>query len=261
MHHSQPLPPRSGGLSIHGEARRSFRMIHTAVIFDMDGVLVDTEPSYFASNNDLFRGLGFSVTTKEYTDFVGSSAITMWSTLKERFRLAQGVAELIDLSYRAHMANLEALPALEPIPGIVTLLNRLTASGVPLGLASSSPRGVIELTLKKSQLTAFFPVRVAGDEVAHGKPHPDIFLKTAALLGVPNAGCLVIEDSPHGIAGARTAGMKTVGLSTANSGNQNLSRADLVVHSFSDAETDRIFRLLESMHLEPNEKIPGIDHR
>jgi HAD superfamily hydrolase (TIGR01509 family) len=211
-----------------------------AVIFDMDGVLVDTEPFYFKSNQALFGELGFTVPSEEYVHFVGSSAQRMWSTLKERFHLTQSIDELIEMEYRAHSANVAALDVLEPIPGILPLLERLTALGLPLAVASSSPRRVVELTLKKSGLADFFPVTVCGEEVEHGKPSPDIFLKAARLLAARPRGCLVVEDSPRGIEGARAAGMATVGFQNPNSGDQNLSAADLVIDSFSSAAIEKI---------------------
>ena len=219
-------------------------MRQPAVIFDMDGVLVDTEPSYLQSNTALFRELGFTIPAEEYASFVGSSAQKMWGTLKARFNLEEEVGDLIARSYRAHLDRLVAMESLEPIPGIVALLDRLTDLALPLGLASSSPRPVIELTLKKSGLAGYFPVRVAGDEVARGKPHPDIFLATASLLGVPPARCLVVEDSPHGVAGAKAAGMGVVGFANPNSGAQDLSRADMIIHSFTAAELEGLERLL-----------------
>ncbi len=219
-------------------------MQQSAVIFDMDGVLVDTEPSYFQSNTVLFRELGFSLPEAEYAAFVGSSSYRMWSTLKTRFHLAEKVDELIARSYRAHLNSLMALESLDPIPGIVSLLDRLSDLALPLGLASSSPRLVIELTLEKSGLSGYFPVSVAGDEVPHGKPHPDIFLATASLLGVAPGQCLVVEDSPHGVAGAKAAGMGAVGFANPNSGSQDLSRADLIIHSFTGAELEGLGQLL-----------------
>ncbi len=218
-------------------------MKQAAVIFDMDGVLVDTEPFYFESNYALFRKLGFSVAAEDYVHFVGSSARGMWSTLKRRFRLSQDVSELIELEYRAHTERIAALNVLEPIPGIITLLDRLTAAGAVIGLASSSPRAVIDLTLEKSNLTPYFPVRVSGEEVTHGKPHPDIFLEAAARLNVLPGKCLVIEDSPRGVAGAQAAGMPTVGFRNPHSGDQDLSAADLLVDSFLEPEIDRIVNL------------------
>ena len=91
---------------------------------------------------------------------------------------------------------------------------------------------------------SLFEVTVSGQEVAHGKPAPDIFLAAAAGLKRKPADCLVVEDSPHGIQGAATAGMKTVGVISPNSGSQDLSGADLIVKDFSPPNIQKIFSLL-----------------
>jgi HAD superfamily hydrolase (TIGR01509 family) len=215
----------------------------TAVIFDMDGVLVDTEPFYFKSNNELFRELGFSVNAEDYAHFVGSSAQKMWTILKKRFHLPHSVDDLIEKEYRVHTQKIASMETLEPIAGIKNLLYGLSAASLPLAIASSSPRAVIELTLDKSGLDAYFPVRVSGEDVISGKPHPDIFLKAAALLRIPPQNCLVIEDSPRGVTGAHSAGMKAVGFRNPNSGEQDLSQADCIVDSFSASARETILRL------------------
>ncbi len=215
----------------------------SAVIFDMDGVLVDTEPYYLENNNRLFCELGFAIPPEEYVHFVGISARRMWTDLKSRFGLTQSVEELIELEYETHFAHLAALPALEPISGIRPLLARLAELGKALAIASSSPRRVIELTLARAGLAAYFPVTVSGEDVTHGKPHPDIFLEAARLLMTPPQTCLVVEDSPRGIAGAKAAGMTTVGFLNPHSGDQDLSAADLVVSNFSGEDIEAIARL------------------
>ncbi|MBN2353922.1 MAG: HAD family phosphatase [Spirochaetales bacterium] len=222
-------------------------MIEQAVIFDMDGVLVDTEPYYLENNKRVFGELGFALPAEEYVHFVGISARRMWEELISRFRLKQSVEELIQLEYETHFRRLAALPSLEPIAGVMTLIERLKTSGAALAIASSSPRRVIELTLAKAGLAGFFPVTVSGDDVAHGKPHPDIFLEAARRAGVSPSRCLVIEDSPRGLEGAAAAGMTSIGFKNPNSGDQDLSAADLVVDRFREEDIERIIRLADSL--------------
>lgn len=209
----------------------------------MDGVLVDSEPLYRQSNFRIFAELGIRVSDDEYHDFVGSSADRMWSTLKERFRLAEPVGSLVRREADGHYGQLLAMDSLSPIPGVEELLRALEALPARLAVASSSARRVVDLTLAKTGLGSFFGVTVAGEEVARGKPHPDIFLETARRLKVAPGQCLVLEDSPRGIAGARAAGMVAVGFRNPNSGRQDLSEADLVVDSFSKAGRRRILDL------------------
>ena len=218
-------------------------MTKTAVIFDMDGVLVDSEPIYLRSNQRIFASLGIQVPRREYQEFVGTSADRMWSTLKQRFHLRESVAMLAQREYDGFLEELVRLDSLQPIAGVEKLVRGLQALPVRLAVASSSFRKVVTAVLAKSGLAAFFEVLVCGEEVKRGKPDPDIFLKTADHLGVPPAGCLVIEDSPRGIAGAKAAGMRTVGFQNPNSGEHDLSGADVVIDAFSRDNIGQIIRL------------------
>jgi HAD superfamily hydrolase (TIGR01509 family) len=115
---------------------------------------------------------------------------------------------------------------LEPMAGIPDLIKFLQQNTFKIGLASSSSRRNVDLILQKLKLAEHFDATVTGTEVKNGKPHPEIFLTCAAKLGVKPEHCLVLEDSPHGIAGAKSAKMKTIGFANPNSGHQDLSQAD-----------------------------------
>jgi HAD superfamily hydrolase (TIGR01509 family) len=215
-----------------------------AVIFDMDGVLTDSEPIHSAAYRSLFKKLGIELTDERHHSFVGYSNRVMWTELHEEFRLAPSVDELLAMGNRNICEWFERLDRLPIIPGVEDLLRQLTDRRFRLGIASSSPRKLIQLIIQKLGFGSYFPVAISGEDVARGKPAPDIFLATAKQLGVPPAECLVIEDSPHGIAGARAAGMPSVGFLNPNSGNQDLSRADLLIRDFSKESIDHILNLL-----------------
>lgn len=221
-------------------------MMNSAVIFDMDGVLVDSEPIYMMSNRRLFASLDIDVSDREYHSYVGTSAAGMWTAIKERHGIEEPIDVLIRQEFEEHYRSLSVWENLVPIPGIMELLLALQELSVRLAVASSSSRRVVDLILSRAGLSSFFKVTVCGQDVSNGKPHPEIFLAAARKLGVLPAKCLVVEDSPRGIEGAAAAGMSTVGFQNPNSGIQDLSRADLVIESFSDAENDRIIRLLTS---------------
>ncbi|HUF39946.1 MAG TPA: HAD family phosphatase [Anaerolineales bacterium] len=207
-----------------------------AVIFDMDGVIVDSEPIYFASNQRLFARLGFDVRGDDYAQFVGLSADRMWATLKERHRLPHPISDLVQMEADGMLAGLLAAE-LHPMPGLLDLLDRLQAQGCKIALASSSARRVITAVLENLGLAGRFEPAVSGEDVPHGKPAPDIFLLTARLLGVPPAGCLVIEDSASGVRAAKTAGMRCTALRSPNSGPQDLSPADAIIDSLAQVIT------------------------
>jgi HAD superfamily hydrolase (TIGR01509 family) len=219
-------------------------MKNRVVIFDMDGVLVDTEPIYMSSNRRLFSALGIDVSDSEYHTFVGTSAEGMWSAIKERHGLNEPVETLILQEFDEHYRALSAMESLDPIPGVKKLLAALQGLSVRLALASSSSRRVVDLVLSRAGLSSFFETTVCGQDVSNGKPHPEIFLKAAQRLDISPTDCLVIEDSPRGIAGAASAGMRTVGFRNPNSGVQDLSRADLLIDSFSETENEKIIKLL-----------------
>lgn len=215
-----------------------------AVIFDMDGVLVDTEPLYVKINQQLFEELGIAMSVEEQLAFVGISSADMWRIIREKFTLSQPVETLLQLEMDAMYHTLKTLPFLDLIPGITELLNILRNSKIRLGIASSSRRTIIELITTRTGLKTYLDAVVSGDDVTLGKPDPEIFLTAAERLGVIPEDCLVIEDSPHGIAGAKDAKMRCVGFQNPNSGNQDLSRADLVIENFSPQNIQKILRLI-----------------
>jgi len=203
-----------------------------AAIFDMDGVLVDSEPHYFAINSQLFQKLGFHVTLEEYQPFIGGSAQYMWSTLKKRFHLPQPVSELIALKRNWLLEQFQSI-LVSPMPGIVRILDFLHDRSIPRAVASSSSRPMIELLLTKTDLFVYFSEITDGEEVRHGKPDPEIFLLTAKKLGIDPEECMVLEDSPKGIEAANAASMFSVGLCSSH-GPEELSHADILLESLEN---------------------------
>jgi HAD superfamily hydrolase (TIGR01509 family) len=216
-----------------------------AVIFDMDGVLADTEPIYMEINRDLLSELG--VTTlpfEQLLPYVGIPAKRMWTELRTRFELQQPLSELIRLEKDLQVQHLRGMKQIPEIPGVRPLLEELRQMGIPMAVASSSSREIVELILSKVAVRHFFRATVSGEDVSQGKPAPDIFLKAAATLGTEPQKCLVIEDSPPGVKGARNAGMLCVGFANANSGKLDLSGAELILSDFSPESRLKIKRLI-----------------
>jgi beta-phosphoglucomutase family hydrolase len=224
----------------------------SAVIFDMDGVLVDTEPLHIEVNLSLLAELGINFPKERILEYVGISAPRFWQEIKQEFDLPQSAEELIATERARLLAHIAKVKAIPPIPGIRELLDELSARNVPLAVASSSAMEAIIALLTKSDVLDFFPVLVSGQDLSRGKPAPDIFLLAAEKLGARPDDCLVIEDSSPGVAGAKAAGMQCVGFVNKNSGNQDLSRADLIVADFSEMNREKIGSLLKGF-------IPGGD--
>jgi len=201
-----------------------------AVIFDMDGVIIDSEPLHFQVDLDVLHGLNVKLVQHDLEPYVGMTNPEMWKLLKERHGLAESIEELIEIQLGQKLATLKTSDY-EPIDGIPELLAALGEAEIKLALASSSPVRFIDAVLDKFGIAPRFMHRISGEEMEHGKPAPDIFLKAAELLNVSPAGCVVIEDSRNGVAAAKAAGMSCIGYRNVNSGEQDLSKADIVVDS------------------------------
>ncbi len=201
-----------------------------AVIFDMDGVIIDSEPIHYKANKRIYDKLGIKVSETEYQSFIGLSNTNMWTILKEKHSLNESIEELKELQLKENLTYLIHNQE-EPIPGIESFLEVLKKKDLKIALASSSPDEYIKKVLENLNLKDYFEVAISGELFKRGKPYPDIYLHTAKLLGVKPEECVVIEDSQNGVKAAKGAGMITIGFDNVNSGNQDLSEADMVVAS------------------------------
>ena len=198
-------------------------MIDT-VIFDMDGVLIDSEPIHWQVNQDYFASIGAPISDNEYSDrFVGLPLDKML----EHIRNTRGIKRSIEEMFAESMANhLEAFSKadLVAVPGITELIRDLKEKGINLAVGSSSSSKLIDIILNKIGLREYFTHTVSGFEVEHGKPSPDIFLEVASRFHAHTDRCLVIEDSALGVQAAKAANMRVVGVLNTTSGNQNLTQ-------------------------------------
>ena len=213
-----------------------------AVIFDMDGVLTDSEIMHFDALNLTLGVEGAHIDFDYYKQFIGSTVAYTWTTLKRDFSLTR----TLDTLKRTDAANRAALAATRghlPVAGAVELVSQLHRRGVPLAVASGSPLAAIEEITAHFHLRDCFAQLVTGDQVAHPKPAPDIFLEAASLLGVPADQCVVIEDSENGVLAAKRAGCFCIGYRNPHSGDQDLSRADAKVDTLT-ALSDTTIRTL-----------------
>lgn len=218
--------------------------ISRAVIFDMDGVLADTEPIYMAITRDMLAKLEVPLAPEELFAYVGIPTRQMWTEIISRFNLHLPLNELIRLEKDRQLQHLRDIERLPEVPGVRKLLEELAQMGTAMAVASSSSLDIVGLILSKLAIRRFFAATVSGQDVAQGKPAPDIFLKAAAEIGTQPQKCIVIEDSPAGIAGAKSAGMVCVGFANPNSGKLNLAGADLILHDFSIESRMKIKRLV-----------------
>jgi len=200
-----------------------------AVIFDMDGVVTDSEPFYNEAVNEVLRPLGHELSAEDHRAIMGSSIDYTWSWVVRRFGLEDDIERWKAQYDGAVLALLSA--KVEPAPGLYVLLERLEARGVKIGLATSSQRNWVDAVLERLQVSGRFQAIATTEMVREAKPAPDLYLLAAAHLGAAPAACLAIEDSPRGIQSARAAGMTTIGVRTQAIAHLDLSAADRVIDS------------------------------
>lgn len=204
-----------------------------AVIFDMDGVIIDSEPINTALAIKTIAHFGNSITSEEMEKYAGSTMKVIFSSIKENKHLVATVEEITTYMQASMLRNL-AEEDIEPIAGIRELLITLKEKNIPTAIASSSPKNMIEAVVEKFKLQEYFTYLVSGYEVKHSKPNPEIYLVTAKKLGIAPSDCVVIEDSKNGVNAAKNAGMTCIGFRNLNSGKQDISRADTIVDSITE---------------------------
>jgi len=216
----------------------------SAVIFDMDGVIIDSEPLHAQVVIDMMQDFGVSLEMKDMDRFVGNTNATLWKTLIAEFDLPVSLEELGKTQHRQNLETLKKSNGLL-IDGVKPLLEEIKSANHGTAIASSSNKEFITSVVDKFELGTFFDYLVSGQEVKNSKPAPDIFLEAVSRLGVSPEDCVVIEDSNHGVAAANAAGIKVVGFVNPNSGNQDLSKADKIVHSMADISLELMKNLVE----------------
>ncbi|MBO8191870.1 HAD family phosphatase [Streptomyces oryzae] len=180
-----------------------------AVVFDLDGTLVDSEPHYYEAGRRLLAAHGVpGFTWEDHARFIGIGTRETLEALRREHGLTTPVDQLLAEKNRLYLDL--ARTGTEVFPEMRKLVERLHPAGHPLAVASGSSRTAIDAVLGATTLDALLPLRVSAEEVAHGKPEPDVFLETARRLGVAPADCVVIEDTPPGAEAARRAGMRCV---------------------------------------------------
>lgn len=205
-----------------------------AVLFDMDGVLLDSEPLHEVINSEIYRELGISVDAKLVSEFVGRTSNDRWKRIIERFSLDRTVEELNDWQWTA---LIHALPksGLGPSDGLDKLTSYLKENNIKATVASASKESFVEAVIDYLDLRSIMTGATTADEVTHCKPAPDIFLLAAEKLGAAPSECIVIEDSSAGVRAGKAAGMFTIGYKNPTSLGQDVSSADVTVDNLAEA--------------------------
>lgn len=203
------------------------------IIFDMDGVLINTEPLHFSIWQQICKEHGFDLEYEKYKGCIGSTLRFLMDLLHENY----GVSFYDDPAVLKRFKELKGdylgkngVPPVEGVPEVVAELHR---RGYVLAVASSSSQDYIDFSTRELGISRYFDLLFSGERVARPKPAPDIFLEVAKQLGFSPEECLVVEDSCNGSKAAKAAGMSCMGFPNPDSGDQDLSAADKIFYPFS----------------------------
>lgn len=211
-----------------------------AILFDMDGVIVDTEPLHRKAYYQMFKHIDIEVSDALYTSFTGQSTLQICTQLCAYFNLSQDPEELVQIK-RTHFTTLFFEDDdLRLIDGVEKLIKDYYNNGLTLILASSASMVTINNVMKRFSLNHYFTDLLSGADLKASKPHPDIFIKATASAGVSPSECIVIEDSTNGIKAAKGAGIFCVAYTSKHSKNQDYRLADLVISDYKEIRFDSV---------------------
>lgn len=204
------------------------------VIFDMDGVLIDTEPLHYKVWQEVFAERGLSIDYENYKDCIGSTRKFLYELILKNygrdFRDDPTIPKRF-IEIKDKFLNENGIPQIE---GVVETVKALHEKGYMLAVASSSPLRYINFAMEKLGIASCFDLLFSGEQVKNPKPAPDTFLAVSEKLGISPDECVVIEDSENGSKAARAARMYCFGFANPNSGNQDLSAADEIFYPFGE---------------------------
>jgi beta-phosphoglucomutase family hydrolase len=206
------------------------------LIFDMDGVIVDSEPLHLLAYQELFGGCGLPYTAEQNSEFLGCKDLHMCEILIERHKLPWTAPDMVLRKEEILTGLLQSQAAARS--GLYEILERAKSLNIPRAIASSATLATINIVVDVLKIRDYFQTLTSGEEVEHGKPAPDVFLLAARRLGVLPQNCLVIEDTYNGIKAAKAAGMFCVAIPCAETKHQDHSMADLNLESLLQVDLE-----------------------
>ena len=213
-----------------------------AVIFDMDGVLVDTEPLWSRGDKEFFKKRGIKYNDEFKAEIIGKSQERNARFYKKKFNLKEPASEImedrLEIIHDLYKRRISAKP------GALNLIKQLHKNNYIIALASNSSIRLINTALKRFSLDRYFSVKISGESVKRGKPAPDIYLAAARKIKVKPSECLVIEDTGSGISAAKKAGMFCIALFDKRyAKKETLKQADLIIESLKGVGPEKIKNL------------------
>jgi sugar-phosphatase len=205
-----------------------------AVVFDMDGLLIDTEPIWRRVEIEIFGRLGLHLTEEQCMETMGvrvAQVVELWHSRRpwQGPPTAEVTQQIVD-GVIAHV-----LAEGQPMPGVLEALDMVHAAGLPIAIASSSSEGMIRAVIRRLKIERYIQVICSADDEAEGKPHPAVYLRAAERLRVPPDECLALEDSPTGVLAAKAAGMYCIAVPDRFlAGDPRMDEADLRLDSLAE---------------------------
>lgn len=213
-----------------------------AVIFDMDGVLIDSQQYHYKADINTMKDYGVFEEKQFYEAFAGTTTYDRMNMLKDMFSLT---ADVYEMTAKREQMIIDIMRNEEvyAIKGIPELLSSIKSKDMKIAVASSSSYELINMILYKIGIAEYFDSITSGVDVKRGKPSPDVFLLSSQRIGVSPKNCVVVEDSENGIKASISAGMTAIGYINPTSGNQCLDGAKLVTDDFTKIDADLICKL------------------
>jgi beta-phosphoglucomutase len=206
------------------------------VIFDMDGVIIDSEEIHKKAYYETFTSIGVDVSDELYKSLTGSSTINAFQKLVAHFKLDIDPEELVLNKRKRYVNFFENDPTLHLVKGVEDLIKHCYNKGLTLVLASSSAMVNIDRVFNRFNLNPYFTAKISGADLTASKPHPEIFEKAALLGKTSNENCIVIEDSDNGIKAANDAGIFVFGYKNPMAADQTLKNADVIIDDFTELQ-------------------------
>ncbi|MDX2191563.1 MAG: HAD family phosphatase [Bacteroidota bacterium] len=208
------------------------------VLFDMDGVIIDSNPFHKIALDIFLEKYGFNLSEEERKKKLYGRANKDW--INEVFGGGLTEARLLELGSEKEMYWRDVYKNdIKPVKGLVQFLDLLKFNEIPIAIGTSAPPENVEFTLEKCQISSYFKVILNQDHVIKGKPDPEIYLNCAKSLNLPSSQCIVIEDSLAGVAAGKAAGCKVIGITTTHT-KAELSHCDMIIEDFKGLEIEHL---------------------
>lgn len=215
-----------------------------AVIFDMDGVIINSEPLHHKAYHKMFEEVNINVSDSLYESCTGQSTLNVCKHVKDTFNLKETPETLVAIKRKHYEYIFENDKTFNLIDGVLNLIKDYHANGLTLVLASSASMPSINRIFNRFDLNKYFKAKLSGADLKASKPHPEIFIKAAEASGFSPEECIVIEDSTNGITAANAANIFCVGFDSVHSKNQDYTNANLKIKDFKEIYYNKVKSLL-----------------